>query len=411
MRTVKLADGKYEYDIDDNGCMAAARRHGMDWPAGFDNRFDNAFLAALDRILELEAKPIARVDVGLRFDATRDPQARADDAARMHAAGALGSAESDARVHVRGGNLVVLFDDGAAEVVSWGRSRELAEQIDLAMWRNRTKRHEETMTAAIDAQTPRIEPSARWALVEVMGHRRHVGRVSEARLAGAEVLRVEALREDGGFDHYSYNPAAIFSTRDVTEAEARREVVPREHRACQAFAPSAVQPAWCRHCGHDGPEHDAEDAERKRAEKEEDDEDDEIPFPTAESAAVIARVATAEQPPPVPSEKPAIWEMVVEDTAERFVGRRDLPAILADMRARDALGRQRYGTPLQAGNGRDALADAYQEALDLAVYLRQHLAEGHFWPAERRLYGAVLDVVVEIHELIVDRAEQAVSRG
>jgi hypothetical protein len=39
------------------------------------------------------------------------------------------------------------------------------------------------------------------------------------------------------------------------------------------------------------------------------------------------------------------------------------------------LGVRKYGTPLQAHNGRDGLMDAYQEALDLAVYLRQLIAE------------------------------------
>lgn len=49
--------------------------------------------------------------------------------------------------------------------------------------------------------------------------------------------------------------------------------------------------------------------------------------------------------------------------------------VIADMRERDRVGRARYGTPLQANNGRDPLIDAYQEALDLAVYLRQAIAE------------------------------------
>jgi len=51
------------------------------------------------------------------------------------------------------------------------------------------------------------------------------------------------------------------------------------------------------------------------------------------------------------------------------------PLVVADMHARNALGIKRYRTPLRAGNGRDALVDAYQEALDLAVYLRQAIAE------------------------------------
>jgi hypothetical protein len=53
-----------------------------------------------------------------------------------------------------------------------------------------------------------------------------------------------------------------------------------------------------------------------------------------------------------------IWELVIQD-----------------MRDRDKLGFQRYGTRLRAHNGRNALLDAYQEALDLAVYLRQAIEE------------------------------------
>jgi hypothetical protein len=49
--------------------------------------------------------------------------------------------------------------------------------------------------------------------------------------------------------------------------------------------------------------------------------------------------------------------------------------VLADMAARDAEGRRKYGVPLQPHNGRDALRDAYEEALDLCVYLRQALYE------------------------------------
>lgn len=66
----------------------------------------------------------------------------------------------------------------------------------------------------------------------------------------------------------------------------------------------------------------------------------------------------APEPPPAPGDGPPIWDLVV-----------------ADMCARDKLGRRRYGTALRAHNGRDALVDAYQEALDLVVYLRQAIEE------------------------------------
>ena len=64
------------------------------------------------------------------------------------------------------------------------------------------------------------------------------------------------------------------------------------------------------------------------------------------------------EPPPTPNARPAVWDLVI-----------------ADMRERDAEGIRKYGTRLQPGNGRDPLVDAYQEALDLVVYLRQAIAE------------------------------------
>lgn len=45
------------------------------------------------------------------------------------------------------------------------------------------------------------------------------------------------------------------------------------------------------------------------------------------------------------------------------------------MRARDNEGRRKYGTPLTVANGRDQLIDAYQEQLDLIVYLRAAIIE------------------------------------
>lgn len=49
--------------------------------------------------------------------------------------------------------------------------------------------------------------------------------------------------------------------------------------------------------------------------------------------------------------------------------------VIADIEDRKQLGIRKYGTALQSGNGRDMLLDAYQEALDLAIYLRGALDE------------------------------------
>lgn len=82
-----------------------------------------------------------------------------------------------------------------------------------------------------------------------------------------------------------------------------------------------------------------------------------------------------DQPPPITTEGPALWE-VVQGDARSFHDKNDLlTEVLVDMAERDSVGRARYGVPLQAHNGRDALVDAYQEALDMTVYLRQSVAE------------------------------------
>ena len=64
------------------------------------------------------------------------------------------------------------------------------------------------------------------------------------------------------------------------------------------------------------------------------------------------------QPDPTPNNQPAIWTLVIHDMQER-----------------DRIGRERYGVPLQPHNGRDALMDAFEEALDLCAYLRQAIYE------------------------------------
>ncbi len=65
-----------------------------------------------------------------------------------------------------------------------------------------------------------------------------------------------------------------------------------------------------------------------------------------------------EQPAPENNALPAVWDLV-----------------LADMRARDALGSARYGTRLQPHNGRDTLVDWYEELLDAVVYARALIYE------------------------------------
>lgn len=66
----------------------------------------------------------------------------------------------------------------------------------------------------------------------------------------------------------------------------------------------------------------------------------------------------SKQPEPVANNNPHISDLVC-----------------VDLRYRKQEGIKKYGTPLQANNGRDALVDAYEEALDMCQYLKQAIVE------------------------------------
>lgn len=51
------------------------------------------------------------------------------------------------------------------------------------------------------------------------------------------------------------------------------------------------------------------------------------------------------------------------------------PVVIADIEARVAAGKRKYGTLLQTNNGRNALWDLYQELIDACMYIRQRLLE------------------------------------
>jgi hypothetical protein len=84
-------------------------------------------------------------------------------------------------------------------------------------------------------------------------------------------------------------------------------------------------------------------------------------------------ILNQQQPLPTPNGRRASWDLVIAEIEIEWEAHRDdrlMELLIADMRERDLLGTKKYGVRLQSHNGRDALIDAYQEALDLVVYLR-----------------------------------------
>jgi len=117
---------------------------------------------------------------------------------------------------------------------------------------------------------------------------------------------------------------------------------------------------------------------------------------------------TKEQAKPTPNSFPAVWDVVIADL-EATPNFPNKDVLIRDMRERDAEGRKRYGTPLQPHNGRDAVIDAYQEALDMVVYLKQAVIEGRIDLAGA--YGRALDFVVYLRHAVDGKPEDLTGIG
>lgn len=106
------------------------------------------------------------------------------------------------------------------------------------------------------------------------------------------------------------------------------------------------------------------------------------------------------QPAPTPNDRPAVWPQVIED-----------------MQQRHFIGVARYGTALQPFNGRSALKDAYEEAQDLTVYLKQEMIErdaiySKAWELCTCGIGRIMELRRELAAMLPkDTAPAALSRA
>src|SRR5690606_36299771 len=84
------------------------------------------------------------------------------------------------------------------------------------------------------------------------------------------------------------------------------------------------------------------------------------------------------------------------------------PYVIADLKERTRRGIRKYGRPLETHNGRDALWDAYEEALDLVQYLRQAILEKDYTVGRQ---VAVIKLTVPAVPVAQPRQRHAVIGG
>lgn len=71
-------------------------------------------------------------------------------------------------------------------------------------------------------------------------------------------------------------------------------------------------------------------------------------------------------------------------------------AVVNDMKGRDEYGERKYGRRLEAFDGRKTLQDAYEEALDLAVYLKKEIIERTMLETKRVHFSPTPDLAEPI---------------
>lgn len=114
--------------------------------------------------------------------------------------------------------------------------------------------------------------------------------------------------------------------------------------------------------------------------------------------------AALTQPAPVTREGAAsMHDLVCEDLVYKFVPGME-SNVVQDLEARKKMGLEKYGTVLQAFNGRDAIMDAYQETLDLTAYLKQAIIENPGDLSLPTIYSRVLEVALFLRRRIESRA-------
>ena len=60
-----------------------------------------------------------------------------------------------------------------------------------------------------------------WAILELMGHRRLAGKVTDAVIGGGAFLRIDIPNKDGNYTTQYYSPGSVYCLTPTTEEIAR----------------------------------------------------------------------------------------------------------------------------------------------------------------------------------------------
>ncbi|MGN6107691.1 MAG: hypothetical protein ACTHU0_21455 [Kofleriaceae bacterium] len=181
-------------------------------------------------------------------DVEESPLAELEERARRH--GFLIEAWRELAMAL--GALYAAGDDAESTLTGWTRVR-LAEAA--------VKSHGSYLPMALDDLiATRMENAAsavgardgveQWAIVEILGHRRHIGTVATVDRFGTRGILVQDLQEDGSFREHFYAGAAIFAVTPTDERGARLAFLRHGERSpCGGFMDSPVLAGYCRSCG------------------------------------------------------------------------------------------------------------------------------------------------------------------
>ena|SRR4028119_1917956 len=103
---------------------------------------------------------------------------------------------------------------------------------------------------------------------------------------------------------------------------------------------------------------------------------------------------------PEKNDSPSIQSLILDEMTRLGKNSGFWKLIRTDIREREKIGVERYGTALQAHNGRDAIRDAYEEALDGLFYVRQALQEDSTNSPLRHAYSAQWEAVLSLRQAL-----------